>query len=425
MGGPFRVVVGVTGGIAAYKSCILVRELKKAGVDVDVVPTRAALGMVGRTTWEALSGHPVYTDVDDDASGVAHVRYGQNADLVVVAPTTANTLAKIRAGFADNLLTSTIIAARCPVILVPAMHTEMWLNPATVENVSVLRERGVTVVEPAVGRLTGPDSGPGRMPEPEDIARIVLARLAEMAAKTGTEGTPQTPQDLRGMSIVISAGGTREAIDPVRFLGNRSTGSFGIHIANAAHERGAQVTLVAANIDESLLSQVTGASIRRVVSAADLSRVMHEEATRADVVIMAAAVADFRPAEASDVKHKKNDAIWTLELIENPDILADLAAHRPHNGQIVVGFAAETGDDHASVLEYGRRKAAKKGADLMVINEVGTAKGFGEIDTSISIIDSQGHTLGSGQGPKAHVAHVVLDAISRIPQAQNLPDRGE
>lgn len=420
-GGPHHVVVGVTGGIAAYKACILVRLLLKAGLDVTVIPTRAALDMVGRTTWEALTGKPVYTDVTDDAAGVAHVRIGQEADLVIVAPATANTMAKIRAGAADNLLTSTILVATCPVIIAPAMHTEMWFNPATQENVTVLRERGLDVLEPAVGRLTGPDSGPGRMPEPEDLAEYVLSRLSDddelapvppsVSVATARDEVPT--QDLVGCHVVVSAGGTHEAIDPVRYIGNNSSGVFGVEIAAEALRRGARVTLAAANIPSSTLARAAGATIVPVVSAAELHEAMDSAAQDADIIIMSAAVADFRPAAPAATKQKKTgESERVVELVENPDILADLAHNRRRDGQTVVGFAAETGDESGSVAEYGRQKAARKGADLMVINEVGTSKGFGNVSTSITLIDCAGSVYATGTGSKGQLARVILDTIS-------------
>ena len=426
-GGPHHVVVGVTGGIAAYKACILVRLLMKSGLDVTVVPTRAALDMVGRTTWEALTGKPVHSDVIDDAAGVAHVRIGQEADLVIVAPATANTIAKIRGGIADNLLTSAILVATCPVIVAPAMHTEMWLNPATQENVAVLRERGLTVLDPAVGRLTGPDSGPGRMPEPQLLAELVLAHLGDADTTEGHEDAVvaheaapsrvsdgQEPrQSLAGRHVVVSAGGTHEAIDPVRYLGNNSSGTFGVAIAAEALRRGARVTLVSANVHAAILELAAGATIVPVVSAAELREAMEAAASRADIIIMSAAVADFRPASPADTKQKKSgEGERILELVENPDILADLAHNRRRGGQIVIGFAAETGDESGSVVEYGRQKAARKGADLMVINEVGRTRGFGDVSTSITLIDRAGMVHATGTGSKSHMARVIFDTIS-------------
>ncbi|MFN8047181.1 MAG: bifunctional phosphopantothenoylcysteine decarboxylase/phosphopantothenate--cysteine ligase CoaBC [Ancrocorticia sp.] len=420
-GGPHHVVVGVTGGIAAYKACILVRLLMKAGLDVTVIPTRAALEMVGRTTWEALTGKPVYTDVTDDAVGVAHVRLGQEADLVIIAPATAHTLAKIRAGMADNLLTSTILVATCPVVMAPAMHTEMWLNPATQDNIAVLRKRGLDVLEPAVGRLTGPDSGPGRMPEPEDLAEYVLSRLSndgELEPELPIEPVHSasdgaSSHDLVGRHVVVSAGGTHEAIDPVRYIGNNSSGVFGVEIAAEALRRGARVTLVAANIPASTLEAASGVEVVPVVSAAELHEAMDSAAKDADIIIMSAAVADFRPAAPAATKQKKTgERERIIELVENPDILVDLAHHRRRSGQTIVGFAAETGDDSGSVVEYGRQKAARKGADLMVINEVGSGKGFGNVSTSITLIDRAGMVHATGTGSKGHMARVIFDTIS-------------
>ncbi|MGO1591426.1 bifunctional phosphopantothenoylcysteine decarboxylase/phosphopantothenate--cysteine ligase CoaBC [Ancrocorticia sp.] len=397
-----RVVVGVTGGIAAYKACILVRLLRKSGIDVHVISTAAALTMVGRTTWEALSGNPVYTETTDDAANVTHVRLGHEADLIIVAPATANTLAKLRAGLADNLLTSTILAVRCPVMLAPAMHTEMWLNPATQENAAVLADRGFQIIEPASGRLTGADAGIGRLPEPEELCEAVLCELGGDTS-------------LAGKRIAISAGGTHESIDPVRFIGNNSSGRFGVALAREAHRRGGEVTIVAANVDSNVLKDARGVSVQPVVSARDLHDGMRQAAERADIVIMAAAVADFRPEHESSSKQKKDGtATRSLDLVENPDILFDLAHHRSHAGQMVIGFAAETGDGQSSVLEYGRAKAARKGADLMVVNEVGTARGFGNVDTAITIIDAGGTVHGSGQGSKADMASLVFDTIQQL-----------
>ncbi|MCI1895704.1 MAG: bifunctional phosphopantothenoylcysteine decarboxylase/phosphopantothenate--cysteine ligase CoaBC [Ancrocorticia sp.] len=401
-GGPVHVTVGVTGGIAAYKACTLVRLLVKAGADVTVVPTRAALSMVGRTTWEALSGHPVCTDTDQDAAHVNHVRLGHVSDVIVVAPTTAHTLARIAAGMADDLLSSTILAARCPVVLVPAMHTEMWLNPATQHNVGTVRGRGITVIEPASGRLTGADSGPGRMPEPEEIFSSLRSLLAD-----------HQRNDFAGVRFAISAGGTREPIDPVRFIGNRSSGAFGAAIARHAVARGANVTFVAAHVLPELLRGLTGAAIVQAGTAAELKKQMETAAATADVVIMAAAVADYRPEHVSDAKVKKRDGSpITLTLVENPDILAGLACNRSDPRQTIVGFAAETGDAGSSVLEYGRRKAAAKQVDLMVINEVGEDRGFGDRETAITIVDVSGAVRAAATGTKDELAETILDTIS-------------
>lgn len=399
LGSP-RVVVGVTGGIAAYKVATLVRLLVKAGIDVTVIPTPQSLSLVGRTTWEALTGHPALTEVTDDAAGVAHVRIGTHADLVILAPATANTLAKMRLGIADNLLTNTLLVAQCPVLVAPAMHTQMWENPATRDNVETLRGRGIHVMEPDSGRLTGEDSGKGRMPEPEDIAEQAFALLGMRS-------------DLAGTRVAISAGGTREALDPVRFLGNRSSGRFGIEIAKKLLARGAEVRLVAANVETALLEQVRGARIERLSSTAQLHEAMDAAAREADVVIMSAAVADFRPKEVASSKQKKDgSASRILELVENPDILADLGHHRRRENQLIIGFAAETGDERGSVVDYGRRKAQRKGTDLTVVNEVGDATGFGDVSTAITVLDSHGQTVAQASGTKAQMANVIVDAVA-------------
>src|ERR671931_2420108 len=359
-----KVVLGVSGGIAAYKACDLLRRLTESGHDVRVVPTASALHFVGAATWSALSGNPVTTEVWDSVHEVPHVRIGQSADLVVVAPATADLLAKAAHGIADDLLTNTLLTARCPLVFVPAMHTEMWEHPATAENVATLRRRGALVLEPAVGRLTGADTGKGRMPEPDEIAR-----LAELLL-----GNPATlPYDLAGRHVVVSAGGTREPLDPVRFLGNASSGKQGYALAAVAAARGARVTLVAANVE---LPDPAGTDVVRVGSAVELRDAVHKAAQDADVVVMAAAVADFRPSQPAAHKIKKSEAAPSpIALDENPDVLSELvAARRP--GMLIVGFAAETGDSSASVLDHGRAKLARKGCDLLVVNAVGPGKAF-------------------------------------------------
>ncbi|WP_426592023.1 bifunctional phosphopantothenoylcysteine decarboxylase/phosphopantothenate--cysteine ligase CoaBC [Cellulomonas sp. McL0617] len=393
-----RIVLGVAGGIAAYKSVLLLRLLREAGHEVRVVPTRAALEFVGRATWEALSGQPVTTDVFEDVDQVAHVAVGKSAELVVVAPATADLLARAATGQADDLLTATLLVARCPVLLAPAMHTEMWEHPATVANVATLRSRGVHVLDPEAGRLTGADTGPGRLPEPEAIARAALALVATR------------PQDLTGRHVVISAGGTREPLDPVRFFGNRSSGRQGVALARAARDRGARVTLVAANLTVATPSGVdvvpaeTGAELRDAVRAA---------AKDADVVVMAAAVADYRPRTAVETKLKKSpDGVApVLELVETVDILAELAHERLRADQVVVGFAAETGDAAGSVLEHGRAKALRKGADLLVVNAVGGGRGFGTDANDVTILDGRGVVVATSSGTKDVVAHAIWDAV--------------
>ena len=389
-----RIVLGVSGGIAAYKSAALLRLLTEAGHDVRVVPTAASLEFVGRATWEALSGKPASSDVFDDVPGVEHVRLGAEADLVVVAPATADLLARAAGGRADDLLTATLLTADCPVLMVPAMHTQMWLHPATQANVATLRQRGVHVLEPDEGRLTGRDSGVGRMPEPDVIAAVALALLG--------------PQDLAGRRVVVTAGGTREPLDPVRFLGNRSSGRQGVALARAAALRGADVVLVAANVPE---QGYPGVTVHPVESAAELREAVHKAALDADVVVMAAAVADYRPATVAEHKLKKADVgSLTVHLTATPDILTELVEQR-RDGQVVVGFAAETGDDAASVLEHGRAKALHKGADLMVVNAVGPGRGFGVGDNDVTILDARGERVAGRAGTKDEVAHTVWDAV--------------
>lgn len=396
------IVVGVTGGIAAYKTVQLVRLLVADGHDVHVVPTESALRFVGAPTWEAISRNPVTTSVHDDVPRVRHVALGQAADLVVVAPATANTLAKVAAGLADDLLGTTLLATSAPVVVAPAMHTEMWLHPATQANVATLRERGVRFIGPDSGRLTGDDSGPGRMAEPERIHAELTGMLAAR-------------HDLAGLRIAVSAGGTREPIDPVRYIGNRSSGRQGAAIARAAAERGADVTLVAAHVDESVAADVaTDPRIRvsHVGTAAELTDAMRSVAPEADVVVMTAAVADYRVASVSERKLTKETSPGTLalDLVENEDILAGLVDER-RPGQTLVGFAAETVADDAELLERARRKRAKKGVDLLVANAVGWTAGFETADNAVVIVDADGDAVARVAGTKREVADAVLDAI--------------
>jgi phosphopantothenoylcysteine decarboxylase/phosphopantothenate--cysteine ligase len=414
-----RILLGVTGGIAAYKAVLLLRLLREQGHAVRVIPTRAALEFVGAPTFEALSGEPVSTEVFDDVPGVQHVALGKGADLVIVAPATADFMARAVAGLADDLLTTTLLAARCPVVFAPAMHTEMWDHPATRSNVSTLRERGVHVIEPASGRLTGTDTGPGRLPEPEDIAREALALVENPSVE------PAETQDLTGRRVVVSAGGTREPIDPVRFIGNRSSGRQGVALAQAAAARGADVTLVAANLAQDVTDQVEsvrGAAGRlactvvRVESTAELRSAVRAAGATADVVVMAAAVADFRPAVTPDAKIKKvpGQGPAPIELLENPDILAELAHERLRPGQVVVGFAAETGDASGSVLDHGRTKARRKGADLIAVNAVGSGRGFGTDSNEVTLLDGAGDVVGAASGTKREVADAVWDAVVKL-----------
>ena len=410
-----RVVLGVAGGIAAYKAVLLLRLLREAGHDVRVVPTDAALRFVGAPTWAALSGEPVTTDVFDDVEHVAHVEVGRTADLVVVAPATADLLARAATGRADDLLTATLLVATCPVLMAPAMHTQMWQHPATVANVAMLRDRGVHVMDPDDGRLTGTDSGPGRLPEPEAIAAAAL-RLVSAPPSTGSD--PVGRRDLGGRRVVVSAGGTQEPVDPVRFLGNRSTGRQGVALARAAQERGADVVLVAANMS---VPPPPGVQVRTVGTTLELRDAMVEAAADADVVVMTAAVADFRPAHVAESKIKKSaHAIPTIELVENPDVLAELAAHRPSPDQVVVGFAAETGDQHGSVLDHGRTKARRKGADLLVVNRVDDGRGFGTPDNEVTVLDATGQVVTTASGTKDEVAHAIWDLIAARPVVTHL-----
>jgi phosphopantothenoylcysteine decarboxylase / phosphopantothenate---cysteine ligase len=407
-----RIVLGVGGGVAAYKSALLLRALTEAGHDVRVVPTASALRFVGAATFEALSGHPVSTEVWDDVPEVAHVRIGQTADLVVVCPATADLLARAAAGRADDLLTATLLTAHAPVVFVPAMHTEMWLHPATQDNVATLRRRGSVVLPPAVGRLTGPDSGPGRLPEPPDVAALVGVVLAGGAAALAP--------DLSGRRVVVSAGGTREPLDPVRYLGNRSSGRQGWALARVAAARGAEVVLVAANVEE---PAPFGVRTVRVGTAEELRAAMHAECAAADghppadVVVMAAAVADFRPSAVADTKLKKGSAAEpsSVALVRNPDVLVELVAARSA-GQLVVGFAAETGDAEGDVLSHARAKLARKGVDLLVVNDVSAGRVFGRSDNEVTVLGADGSSTAVPAGHKDAVAAGIWDAVAgRLP----------
>lgn len=395
MSGSPRVVLGVAGGIAAYKSAELLRGLREHGCDVVVVPTPASLNFVGAATWEALSGHPVSTSVWDDVSSVPHVNLGQTADCVIVAPATADLLARASQGLADDLLTNVLLTAKCPVVMAPAMHTEMWEHPATARNVAVLRERGVIVLDPAVGRLTGADSGPGRLPDPQVLVAAVLDVLRRRPV-----------MDLAGMRVLISAGGTREAWDPVRYIGNRSSGRQGVELARTGASRGAQVTLVAAAMD---VPPPAGVRVVNVESSDDLHRAMLEQLEGNDVVVMSAAVADFRPQPAPAKIKKTGDSGVDLHLEQTTDVLADLVARR--TSQVIVGFAAETAGDDDELLDLGRQKLARKGCDLLVVNEVGRSEVFGSDQNSVRIIDHTGLVSTVERQGKAAVADAVWDAV--------------
>jgi phosphopantothenoylcysteine decarboxylase/phosphopantothenate--cysteine ligase len=395
---PRRVVLGVCGGIAAYKACELLRRFTESGHDVHVVPTSSALRFVGETTWSALSGNPVATDVWTSAHKVPHVTLGRQADLVVVAPATADFLARMVIGRSDDLLTATLLTARCPIVVAPAMHTEMWQHPATEANVATLRERGVIVLDPAVGRLTGSDTGIGRLPEPEEIfavARTVLAR-----------GVQSLNPDLAGRHLVVTAGGTREPLDPVRYLGNRSSGRQGYALARAALARGAEVTLIAAN---AALADPAGAKVVRVRTAEDMRIAVEEAAASADAIVMAAAVADFRPANRVDAKIKKGDAEPdAIALVRNADILAEISANRRRDGQVIVGFAAETND----VLDNGRAKLASKGCDLIVVNQVGENLTFGAEHNTATILGADGSSTSVEDVSKEDLGHAIWDLVA-------------
>jgi phosphopantothenoylcysteine decarboxylase / phosphopantothenate---cysteine ligase len=395
-----RVVLGVGAGIAAYKCCELLRLLTESGYRVRVIPTPDALRFVGEATWAALSGEPVTTDAWTGVAEVPHVRLGQSADLVLVAPATADLMARAAAGMAGDLLTATLLTARCPILFAPAMHTEMWEHPATRANVALLRSRGAIVLDPAVGRLTGADSGPGRLPEPEEIFAVAVHLL------TGA------PQDLKGRRVVVSAGGTREEIDPVRFIGNWSTGTQGYALARTAVARGAEVTVVAANVT---LPDPAGVKVTRVVSAREMRDAVNAAAPHADAIVMAAAVADYRPEARSDAKIKKDgQPPEPLRLTENPDILAGLAAFRTDQAQasakrqVLVGFAAETDTSPAAA----RAKLARKGCDLLVVNPVGHGLGFGTPDNEAVVFGADGTVTKIPRGPKEALAGVVWDLVA-------------
>jgi phosphopantothenoylcysteine decarboxylase / phosphopantothenate---cysteine ligase len=393
-----RVILGVAGGIAAYKACELLRLLTESGHEVRVVPTAAALNFVGAATWAALSGRPVTASPWDDVHEVPHVRLGQEADLVIVAPATADLLARAASGQSDDLLTAVLLTARCPVVYAPAMHTEMWQHPATQANVATLRSRGCLVIEPASGRLTGKDTGPGRLPDP--------AELFAVAGRVMARGVAGLAPDLQGRSVLVSAGGTREELDPVRYLGNWSSGRQGYALAATAVSRGAEVTLVAANTG---LPDPAGAKVIGVKSALQMREEMLAAAPLADAIVMAAAVADYRPAVRSEQKIKKTgSAPQPIALVENPDIVRDLVAARPRAGQVIVAFGAETGD----ILANGRAKLARKGCDLLVVNPVGNGLAFGTADNEAIVLGADGSEVVLPRGPKEQIADRIWDLVA-------------
>ncbi len=419
---PRRIVVGVAGSIAAYKAPFVIRLLRRGGHKIKTVPTRAALRFIGAPALAAVSGAPVSTGVFDDPAAVEHVAIGEWAELVLVAPASADLLARVAAGRADDLLTATILTTTAPVVLAPAMHTQMWDNPATRDNVATLRRRGLVIINPARGPLTGEDSGVGRLPEPQHIVDQALAVLTDRGA------APLRPGRLAGRHLVVSAGGTREPIDPVRFLGNRSSGRQGCAIAAAAAAQGGAVTLVAANVEAGLLASLpTAVAVVPVGTAIELGEAVRDAAASADAVIMAAAVADFRPAGPAGTKLKKHGLDGatplgrapTITLVENPDVLAGLVSAPPRPGQLLVGFAAETGDDDGDVLAHGAAKARRKGAHLLAVNAVGEHLGFGDVPNAVVVLDAAGQEVARGQGTKEQVAELLVNLV-----AQRLEDAG-
>ena len=422
--GPRRVVVGVSGSIAAYKAPFVVRLLRQAGHEVKVVATESALRFIGAPALAAVSGQAVSTGVFDDPAAVEHVAVAERAELVLVAPASADLLARVRAGRADDLLTATILTSQAPVVLAPAMHTQMWLNPATQDNVAVLRERGLTVIEPDSGRLTGKDSGVGRLPEPEQIVSEALAVLDRVPGAKDGAGAGEYGGALTGRHVVVSAGGTREPIDPVRYLGNRSSGRQGCALAVAAVEQGARVTLVQAHVASELLEALPPrVAVISAGTAHDMLHAVREAARDADAVIMAAAVADFRPVTVAATKIKKQasarvdldgELTMSIELTANPDILTGLVTDPPRVGQVVVGFAAETGDDDGDVLFHGAAKARRKGAHLLAVNAVGEDLGFGDVPNAVVVLDAQGSEVARGQGSKMEVARLLIDLTAGL-----------
>jgi phosphopantothenoylcysteine decarboxylase/phosphopantothenate--cysteine ligase len=403
-----NIVVGITGGIAAYKAVNVIRGLVLAGHDVHVVATEAALRFVGRPTLEAISRNTVNTDLYEAVAEVRHVAIGQAADLIVIAPATANTIAKLAAGLADDLLGNTVLASKAPLVIAPAMHTEMWQNPATVANIRTLESRGVHLIGPVSGQLTGKDSGPGRMAEPDDIVRGALA-VASGPGSASASGSVQ-PRDLEGRSVLVTAGGTREPLDPVRYIGNRSSGRQGIAIARAAEARGARVTLIAAHVEVDLPA---GIDVVRVETTAELLEAATTAAPSHDLVIMAAAVADYRPVSVSDDKIKKAQTgeRLTLELVQNPDILATLS-HAERHGRLIVGFAAETATDRDDLIRLGREKIARKGCDFLVVNGVGWTMGFARDDNTVIVLDVSGAIVFEASGSKSSVADDILGVFA-------------
>ncbi|MFD2673858.1 bifunctional phosphopantothenoylcysteine decarboxylase/phosphopantothenate--cysteine ligase CoaBC [Gulosibacter bifidus] len=413
---PLRIVIGITGGIAAYKAVSVIRALVLAGHHVDVIATEAALRFVGAPTLEAISRNPLHTSLYDGVAEVRHVSLGQRADVIGIVPATADTLARMTAGIANDLLTNTVLATTSPVVVAPAMHTEMWQHAATQHNVATLRERGVAFVGPDSGQLTGDDSGPGRLADPDVIAAEIIAagmRARSEDDETATAGQ-RVAQDLAGVRILVTAGGTREPLDPVRFLGNRSSGKQGVAVASRAVSRGAEVTLIAANLE---VDVPEGINCVRVERATEMADACHARAAGTDVIVMAAAVADYRPAQQVPGKIKKSDAgeSLTLELVQNPDILRELVTERNERGaqgeQCIVGFAAETEPDDAARLAIARAKIARKGCDFLVCNRVDEALGFGQDQNTVDVLDLRGEVRASASADKMSVADTILDVV--------------
>ncbi|MFM8632680.1 MAG: bifunctional phosphopantothenoylcysteine decarboxylase/phosphopantothenate--cysteine ligase CoaBC [Candidatus Nanopelagicus sp.] len=388
-----KILLGVSGGISAYKSCDLLRRLQDYGFVVDVVPTQASLNFVGKSTWEALSGKKVATDLWQDVEKVPHISMAKENDLIVIAPTTADLLAKLASGRADDLLTNIVLASIAPKVLVPAMHTEMWLNPATVENVQTLRNRGFIVVEPDEGRMTGMDTGVGRYPESSKIIDVVNKALA-------------VASDLVGKKVLITAGGTREPIDPVRFIGNRSSGRQGFALAMAAASRGAQVHLVAANTD---LPNIEGITMTSVETAEQMLAVLDLEFPHCDALIMSAAVADARVADYSDSKIGK-ERLSTLSLQRNPDILKSLSSVKKP-GQVLIGFAAETESDVKALKDSATEKLVSKNLDIIYVNDVSGGAIFGSESTRGLIVDKDRNVIEVPEISKDTLSDILLDQL--------------
>ena len=388
-----KLLLGVSGGISAYKSCDLLRRLQEQGFIIDVVPTSASLNFVGKSTWEALSGRKVLTDLWSEVEKVPHISMAKENDLIVIAPTTADLLAKLASGRADDLLTNIVLASTAPKILVPAMHTEMWLNPATVANVKTLQERGFVVVAPDEGRMTGSDVGIGRYPEVNKIIEIINL-------------TAHITADLAGKKLLITAGGTREPIDPIRFIGNRSSGRQGFALAAAAASRGAQVHLIAANTD---LPVIEGVTITSVETADQMAAVLEYEFSECDALIMSAAVADAKVANYSDQKIKKEN-LDVVSFSKNPDILKNLS-EKKKPGQVIVGFAAETIAGLSELQKRGEEKLASKSLDLIYVNNVSAGAVFGSENTQGLIIDKNHNVIKVPQISKDTLSDILLDQL--------------